>query len=41
MCDTPLRSVAIRVADDLDQFVDKLCNEDNFPIDYYQAKRQQ
>jgi hypothetical protein len=41
MHDTPLRSVAIRVAGDLDQFVDGICKEDNFPIDYYQAKQQQ
>lgn len=35
----PLRSIAIRVADDVYDFVDGLAHRDGFPIDYFQAKQ--
>ena len=38
---TPLREIAVRVADDLDQLIDGICNDDDFPIDFYQAKQRQ
>lgn len=33
-----LRSIAIRVADNLQQLMTRLVNEDDFPFDYYSAK---
>jgi hypothetical protein len=41
MHSTPLRSIAIRVADDPTQFIEGICHEDTFPIDFYEAKQQQ
>lgn len=34
----PLRSISIRVADNLQQLMTRLVNEDDFPFDYYLAK---
>jgi len=36
----PLRSIAIRVADNLVQFINNLVEDDDFPFDYYSAKDQ-
>ena len=33
-----LRSAAIRVTDNLSQFMNRLVHEDDFPFDYYEAK---
>jgi len=32
-------AIAIRVADDIYDFVDGLAHRDGFPIDYFQAKQ--
>lgn len=39
--DAPLRSIAARVADNLHQLIHGICNDDDFPIDYYDAKQRQ
>ncbi len=39
--DTPLRSIAVRVAGSLHELIDGICDDDDFPIDYYDAKQLQ
>src|SRR5689334_6814337 len=41
MHDTPLRTIAIRVADNIYGLFNGIGNDDDFPIDYYAAKKLQ
>ncbi len=38
MQDTPLREIAIRVADNVESLLRQMTEEDGFPIDYYSAE---
>lgn len=41
MYNSPPRSIAVRVADDVEQLLNGIAYEDGFPIDYFAAKKWQ